>query len=650
MTFSYIIELQDRFSRIIEQAGGRIRNTSNLVERLRNRLTGMADQTTARNRVLSMSYDQIQARMRQVENTIRTSRIPSEIRAARRELELLQRQSNNHPGRIGAGGGGTGRMGMFGGLGKMAGTLGLAGMLVGGTYSLGKNVLDFSSDSISKSLERQQIQTSFDVLAGGKEQGGALTKQLVGLQKDTILGGEVFKNAQTMMGFGFDSSEVYNNLKMLGDVSMGDANKLQSLTLAFSQIRAAGKLAGQDLLQLINAGFNPLETMSQKTGKSIGALKEIMEKGNITFEHVQQAFKDATGEGGRFENMLSKIAETPAGKVQQLSGEWDEFKISAGNAFMPLVSMALDFASQLLPLTESVIAPLTAGVEQVAGWITNAKSATSGWMDYVSILGDLFSNTLVPFAMSLWEAIKNIVNSVLDFVAGSQLVRAILGAIVLYWSMIYEIVGKVIEIISWLFTSVLMPILDVFDTIYLAIRKIIVAVVEWISKFEIVQKVISVVKAIVSGVKDFISGVVDSLKELYETVVVPIINAYNKLKGWVGKTDEIEIKHTTKNGIEEKAKPSVIEIAKIPGTLDTGKNSYDFSNSTNGGKSGKGASKSANNISTGGSKTTNISLTIGKLVETLNVNANNLREGGQKIRDVVQDELTRALISAQANM
>lgn len=41
-------------------------------------------------------------------------------------------------------------------------------------------------------------------------------------------------------------------MKMLGNVAMGDKEKLSSLTLAFSQISAAGKLQGQDLLQLIN--------------------------------------------------------------------------------------------------------------------------------------------------------------------------------------------------------------------------------------------------------------------------------------------------------------------------------------------------------------------------------------------------------------
>ena len=148
--------------------------------------------------------------------------------------------------------------------------------------SMASKVGSAIGETMQASLDRQQLQVSFDVLTGSKEAGSKLTQELVNLQKDTILGKEVFKNAQTMLGFGFGNDEVIDNLRMLGDVSMGDAEKLNSLTLAYSQVRSAGKLQGQDLLQLINAGFNPLEAISKRTGKSIGQLKDEMSKGNIS--------------------------------------------------------------------------------------------------------------------------------------------------------------------------------------------------------------------------------------------------------------------------------------------------------------------------------------------------------------------------------
>lgn len=262
-----------------------LRNFGTVANQTFARANQMATGLTAHHRILGQSYTELQSRIRQVENTIRTSTIPSQIAHARRELEALQRRANMQPSRgiTGGGipsggipsGGLTGLLGSVGGLKGMIATAGL-GMAV---KSIVSNTSGFISEAINKGLERQQIQTSFNVLAGNDVAGKALTDQLVALQKNTILGSEVFQNAQTMLGFGFQSNEVYENLKMLGDVSLGDAQKLGSLTLAFSQIRAGGKLTGQDLLQLINAGFNPLESMALKTGKSVAVLKDEMSKG-----------------------------------------------------------------------------------------------------------------------------------------------------------------------------------------------------------------------------------------------------------------------------------------------------------------------------------------------------------------------------------
>ena len=159
-------------------------------------------------------------------------------------------------------------------LGKLALGIGVAG------------VMGFAKDSVSKAMDFGATKQSFQVLTGDKGKGDALANELNKLQQDTILGPEVFKNAQTMMGFGIAADKVVPTLKMLGDVSMGDSEHLNALTLAFSQVSAAGKLQGQDLMQLINAGYNPLKDISQMTGKSMAQLKDAMSEGAISSDMV----------------------------------------------------------------------------------------------------------------------------------------------------------------------------------------------------------------------------------------------------------------------------------------------------------------------------------------------------------------------------
>lgn len=169
--------------------------------------------------------------------------------------------------------------------------------------------------------EIQALEVSFSTLLGSQQASAELMQQMKEFAAATPLQlGDLAKAAQTMLGFNLAAEEVMPMLKAIGDISMGDAQKFQSLTLAFSQMSSVGKLMGQDLIQMINAGFSPLAVMSETTGKSIKRLKEEMSHGAISADMVKQAFIDATSEGGKFYGMLASQGDTVKGAIAQLSG------------------------------------------------------------------------------------------------------------------------------------------------------------------------------------------------------------------------------------------------------------------------------------------------------------------------------------------
>ncbi|MES1224420.1 MAG: tape measure protein, partial [Bacteroidota bacterium] len=233
-------------------------------------------------------------------------------------------------------------------------------------------ILSFGSTSVQAAMNFGATQKSFEVLTGSKKQGRDLSNNLNTLQQNTILGPEVFKAAQTMLSFGVATEKVVQVTKQLGDVSMGNTDKFNALTLAYSQTQAAGKLMGQDLLQYINAGFNPLQTMAErwkdfgfKQKVSIGQLKEMMEKGKISAEMVAKAFDLATSSGGKFNGMMDAIADTSYGKLQILSGQWENFKIQIGNALMPMAEGLMSVANKTLSwLSITKTVPETLRTEQ----------------------------------------------------------------------------------------------------------------------------------------------------------------------------------------------------------------------------------------------------------------------------------------------
>lgn len=223
------------------------------------------------------------------------------------------------------------------------------------SYFTAQYLKQFTADIIKTRSEIESYEVAFRTLLGNEQ----LSKKFFGeirefavntpLMLNTLAGG-----AQTMLGFNIEAGKVIPTLKQIGDISMGDAQRFQSLTLAFSQISSTGKLMGQDLLQMINAGFNPLSEISMKTGKNIAVLKEEMSKGLITSEMVADAFKSATEEGGKFHGMLEKQSKAMKGSISNFMGAIDDMKNAIGEGMQPAITSSISGLTTLVKHYEDV--------------------------------------------------------------------------------------------------------------------------------------------------------------------------------------------------------------------------------------------------------------------------------------------------------
>ncbi len=203
--------------------------------------------------------------------------------------------------------------------------------------------------------EFQAADTAIQTLLGSKEKADALMAQVREYAKISPLEfSDVTSATQMMLGFNIEAERVPRYLQAIGDVSMGNTQKFDSLTLAFSQMSAAGKLMGQDLNQMINAGFNPLQIMSEKTGKSIATLKDEMSKGAISAEMVQQAFIDATSAGGKFYNMSENASKTINGQLSMMQDAMDAAFNEIGQKSEGVIMKGIQVTTSLIENYETV--------------------------------------------------------------------------------------------------------------------------------------------------------------------------------------------------------------------------------------------------------------------------------------------------------
>lgn len=198
---------------------------------------------------------------------------------------------------------------------------------------------------------RKELESSlvtFKALAG-EVQGAKLFEQIKEFAFTTpVTLNAAAKATQTMLSFGVAQDKVVDIMQRLGDISAGDSDRLQRLALAYSQATQAGRLMGQDTLQFINSGFNPLYYISLRTGKSMMELRKEMQAAKIPIEMVTQAIIDATSEGGQFNGMLDKQKETMKGAANIMSGAWQNMLNEMGEEMQGSIVGVLKWLTNMM--------------------------------------------------------------------------------------------------------------------------------------------------------------------------------------------------------------------------------------------------------------------------------------------------------------
>lgn len=228
-----------------------------------------------------------------------------------------------------------------------------------GALGVATGMKEFVQQVFSTRAGIESLSISFETLLGSKDKAAAMFEELRQYAVSTpMLLKDLAQGAQMMLSFNIADDEVMTYLKAIGDISMGDAAKFNSLTLAFSQMSAAGKLMGQDLMQMIGQGFNPLSVIAEQTGKKLSEVKAEMEAGQISVQQVQQAFIAATSEGGKFYGMLDKQSKGLTGAYSNLQGAVNDALNSIGEKTQGLMMTTLEYGTAMAKQWEDVAAAM----------------------------------------------------------------------------------------------------------------------------------------------------------------------------------------------------------------------------------------------------------------------------------------------------
>lgn len=454
--------------------------------------------------------------------------------------------------------------------------------------------------AVQSASDFQQNRIAFETMLGSADKAQKLLKQVSDFAAQTPFElPQVVEGSKKLLAFGVSGDQVISTFTTLGNVAAGvGTDKLPGLINVFGQVKAAGKLMSQDLLQFTSAGVPVIDLLAEHFKKPKEAIKDMVESGQVKFEDLKASLEILGGPSGRWGDLMAKQSQTFSGTISNISDQFGRFarsivgidetgNIRQGSIFAVLTDVATQFlnwlnangpmiqttvlniisiVTQNAPIIIAVIlgallpafvslgvgiwtamAPLIPFMALGAALVLGFQALKANGIDPVKIAVDLFKmawDFLKPSVMSLWDTIQN--NLLPTLVALWNYVAPTLIPVLKFLA---EVVGV------YLIVSIrsAINILNVIITIISTTIGVVVALAQWFD---------NLTAGVSRSFGKFIGIINGALGGVYNAITAPFKSAFDWL--W-GKVDQVVQKLKDLNPFMRHSPSLVEQVTK--GTL-----------------------------------------------------------------------------------
>lgn len=225
-----------------------------------------------------------------------------------------------------------------GGLTKALGRLAAAAAV----FQVGKFV-------IFKTAQLETQTRALQVLTGSLGTTKQIISELQAIGRVTpFTSTELIETAKRLKAFGFETEQLVDVTRRLADVAGATGADLDGIATAFGQIRAKGRLMGEENLQLLERGVDlqgELQKMYQMSGAEFA---KAMESGRIGADAVNVALQNLTDQGGMYANGAIAQSDTLAGRFSTLMDGMETLARGIGETLQPAIDLVLRLAIEAI--------------------------------------------------------------------------------------------------------------------------------------------------------------------------------------------------------------------------------------------------------------------------------------------------------------
>lgn len=241
--------------------------------------------------------------------------------------------------------------------------------------------------AIEEAADMETIAVSFDVLIGNAEKAKKVIADLRAFSASTPLQfADIAKGAQNLMAFGIEADDVRDKMEMLGNVSMGNTAKLESVVRAYGKIQAKGKASLEELNMITEAGIPIMKELASQYNVTGEEMFKLISAGTVGFADVDKALQAMTASGGQFEGMLERQSETASGLFSTLK---DNISITLA-----------EIGDVLLPDIKKILVEITEVVKKMQG-STELRNTVVAVSDIAKMTGKAIYHSLVLVGSSV---------------------------------------------------------------------------------------------------------------------------------------------------------------------------------------------------------------------------------------------------------
>ena len=284
------------------------------------------------------------------------------------------------------------------------------------TVAAGQMIADFAKQASSKLAEvvksgvdynatMESYLTNFKVMLGSEEAAATKLSEIRKMAASTPFSlDDLTSGTQTLLQFGIAADDTTGVLQRLGDISLGNAEKLQTLTRAYGKMSSAQKVTLENVNMMIDAGFNPLNQICDATGESMSDLYKRISDGKVSFSELEAAVEAATSQGGQFYNGMLEASQTFSGRMSTLTDNTKALLGALSDSFYSSLS-------GLLPIANDAVLALTDAF---------TEGGIPAMMDTAAELLNGFTDGLISKIPDAISAVSDLLTDLLNYLAEHQ--------------------------------------------------------------------------------------------------------------------------------------------------------------------------------------------------------------------------------------